>query len=265
MSLFECAAKFCDRPYIEAPCGEGAQGNYSTRPIYREDGFDCVTLVNTAMTHYFCMSASDREAMAIRLNYYGERVDYLARFHFMSADWCPELTRLKIIKDLTPGMVGEDGASLASVANAYINRQAWLLSRTTSDLYLGADVSPVQLEQHLALLHAQVSTLSNVSVTTPYLTLSQVLDDCGKLKLAVFDQLPNDVIMLIVRPNWDLTNSIGTHLNVSHLGIIGRGVDEWQFIHASSKAKCVQQVALASYLRSCTTSKTIDGIALLGL
>ena len=38
MSLFECAAKFCDRPYIDAPCGEGAQGDYSTRPIYREDG-----------------------------------------------------------------------------------------------------------------------------------------------------------------------------------------------------------------------------------
>jgi len=83
----------------------------------------------------------------------------------------------------------------------------------------------------------------------------------------IFNQLPELFILEIVRPNWDLTEKIGTHLNVSHLGFAFKKKskpenknDQWIFRHASSEEKKVVDVSLENYLKRYLHHETVKGI-----
>ena len=76
-----------------------------------------------------------------------------------------------------------------------------------------------------------------------------------------FQQIPNAAIIEIVRPNWDLTKEIGTHLNVSHIGFAIWKNKTLYFRQASSIHHQVIDTPLTSYLYDALkNSETIKGI-----
>jgi hypothetical protein len=67
-----------------------------------------------------------------------------------------------------------------------------------------------------------------------------------------------------VRPNWDLTESIGTHMNVSHQGLIFQFRNGTYLRHASnSGTKKVMDIPLLDYLKKFENHPTLKGIHLM--
>ena len=94
--------------------------------------------------------------------------------------------------------------------------------------------------------------------------MTKLFDVDGKPDQFVFSQISNGAIIEIVRPNWRLTEKIGTNLHVSHLGFVFTGINnDIVFRHASSDKGKVVEVSLIDYLRNCLSSKTIQGINVL--
>jgi len=76
-------------------------------------------------------------------------------------------------------------------------------------------------------------------------------------------QIPDGSIIEIVRPNWDLTKEIGTHLHISHLGFAFRTHQGLVFRNASSTLHKVADVPLDQYLQEASKNPTIKGIMVL--
>jgi hypothetical protein len=86
------------------------------------------------------------------------------------------------------------------------------------------------------------------------------MDHKQQLNNIIFTQLPTVFILEIIRPNWNLTKTIGTHLNVSHLGFCLKKENAWRFQHASFQDKKIVEVLLADYLSQYRDHDTIKGV-----
>ena len=78
--------------------------------------------------------------------------------------------------------------------------------------------------------------------------------------MILFKQIPDGAIIEIVRPNWDLTQTIGTHLDISHIGFVFWKHQALYFRQASSIYKKVVDVPFVDYLSQALKSSTIKGI-----
>ena len=96
--------------------------------------------------------------------------------------------------------------------------------------------------------------------TIRYVPLTALFDSTGKPNNYVFQQIPDGAIVEIIRPNWDLTAAIGTHLNVSHLGSAFRHEGVLMFRNASTIKGLVVDQPLIEYLHDARQSPTIKGI-----
>jgi len=99
--------------------------------------------------------------------------------------------------------------------------------------------------------------------TLAYLPLNQLFDEQGVANERVFNQIPDGAIIEIVRPNWDLTQQIGTRLDISHLGFAFWENHQLMFRQASSLTHAVISTRLIDYLREALPSPTIKGIHIL--
>ncbi len=74
-------------------------------------------------------------------------------------------------------------------------------------------------------------------------------------------------MVVIVRPNWDIRDRIGTHLNISHLGfaIKDSQQNDLHFLHATSEKQLVVRETLGSYLQRQLSIPTIRGIEILAM
>lgn len=255
------SGKYLQRPYVDAPNGEGPGAEYNQKPLYRTDAFDCVTYVNTVLAECYAESSASVLSWIKRFNYYDAQPDYLRRFHFISADWLPELLRQGWIQDITASLIDVSGSVIAQTAQACIDRPAFIRHRGINDLFFDPAISASAMEQKLLSLHQQAVQLDAECVTIPYIPLACLLDGVD-LKASIADQIPDHAIMSIVRPNWDLVATIGTHLHVSHIGFIVRQQGQLFYRQASSRLGYVADVLLSDYLVQAKQSPSIAGIHL---
>ncbi len=78
---------FLGKPYIANPQGEGVDGDIDQAPLYRFDGFDCVTYVNDILALAFAEDVASFQKKLLTINYYNAQAKFENRFHFMSVDW----------------------------------------------------------------------------------------------------------------------------------------------------------------------------------
>lgn len=245
---------FLGRPYILGAQGEGAQGEFDQFPLYRFDGFDCVTFVNNVLALARSRNEADFLQQLLYINYYDANPCYENRFHFMSLDWNPQNSQHKIISDITETILDKKQQPIALFAEGIIDKKNWLLYRTEKDLRLD---DPQDLAAKLVKLHALAQVFEPKQVRMPYLPIATLLAHPEYLS-----QLPEASIIEIVRPNWALRDKIGTNLHVSHLGFCFRAKQsEMLFRHASSDEKAVVEIPLLAYLSRFERSETIKGIS----
>ncbi len=210
---------------------------------------DCVTFVEVVLAlaktkpvvnlEIFCM---DFEVALRKIHYANGKPTFLARNHFACVDWIENNKYL--VEDITHTI--SDNVLFAA---AVIDKKNWL-TRHNIIKSLGAESVAATIEN----LPRQISEVQFVET-------SEFINDYENLR----QRFPTCSIVHIVRPNWDLTQEIGTCLNISHLGFAFNNLinNTLQFCHASSTAQGVASEPLLSYMTRFQDSPTIRGFNVL--
>lgn len=248
------------RPYLLGALGEGPCGRFDQNPLYRVDAFDCLTYVNTVLALFFSENWADFPKKIIAINYRDSELAYQNRHHFMH-DWNAANAKLGFLQDITQKIV-ENNQPIFRSSQTFIDRPNWFRRRQLEDIKLPPDIPEAERRQRLEELRAFSEQCIAEQSDLSYLPLDRLFDDRGQAKIALFDQIPSGAIMEVVRPNWDLREKIGTHLNISHLGFIFRQKDQLIFRDASLLKKQVSDTPLIEYLKAYLNHETIKGINL---
>lgn len=247
------------RPYILGALGEGMDAKFDQSPLYRVDAFDCLTFVNIVLALALSSNLDSFKKHLIKISYHSSGPDYVFRNHFMSADWNKNNSNIGIIKDITEVICANDQDSI-QIAEATIDRPNWFRHRKLKDIKLIKKIENKNALELLAEMHALANYVTSEQVKTPYLPIKTIVDEKGRSNQEILNQIPHGAIIEIVRPNWDLTKEIGTHLNVSHMGFAIRRDNQLFFRNASQVHRKVEDVLLVEYLYERITSPTIKGI-----
>lgn len=250
---------FLDRPSLDGPLGEGADGKYDRDPLYRTDGFDCTTLVETVMALSLSSDLRGFSERIDRIRYRDGKVGYVTRNHFPDLDWIPN--NRAILVDISEEVAGK---GKVKIAEAIVSKRGWYAKKKIGDIRR-PDLTETQLPEILADFRREGEAFKDAPATIPYVPLTLFFPE-GTADPAAFDKIPSGSIVSIVRPNWDLTAGGGTHMNVSHQGLAIRKAGILYYRQATSAApKKVVDVVLADYLKPYLKSPTIRGINLLRL
>jgi hypothetical protein len=245
--------QFLGLPYGDGgPLGEGPQGRYDQDPIYRFDTFDCTTFVETIVTLARVRSIEEFEKQILEIRYENGEVDFLKRNHFPSLQWIPFNIRNGILHEVNHKIAP---AEETLIANAVISYPGWLSFLKPSDLKVPM-ASPEELQSLVEELHSFASQYQPVEVNLEYIPLTYFLADPERLK-----NIKHGTIVNFVRPNWDLTRVIGTHMNVSHQGFLFWKEDILYLRHASTSSdKKVAELPFIEYLKKFENHPTLKGV-----
>lgn len=253
------SSEFIGKPYLLGALGEGNRGSYDQSPLYRFDAFDCETYVDTVLALALANDTASFKQRINQIRYREGHVSYVDRNHFTCLDWNQNNQRQGFIKDITTTIHNENNQSVAKLARALINKPAWYQQFTTKQLHIN-EKNPVIQKKRLALLKQEGNKLLPRMSVIPYIPLTVLFNKNAEPDNTLFRQIPNAAIVEIIRPNWNLSNEIGTHLNVSHLGFAIWQKGTLFFRQASSVEGRVVDVPLIEYLKNARQSPTIKGI-----
>lgn len=250
---------FLGKPYILGALGEGKQARFDQSPLYRTDGFDCETYVTTVIAIALTSNPQEFKQCLRRLRYHQGHIDFIYRNHFTELDWNSHNHQQGFVNDITESIRDEQQKKVAKIASAIINKPGWYRHFTVDNIKL-TQADQAEQNKRLNELKALGQQLTVERAQVPYIPLEALFDSQGKPNLYLFAQIPHAAIIEIVRPNWDLTQKIGTHLNISHLGFAFWQDKQLIFRQASSQYNKVVEVSLVDYLSKARTSPTIKGI-----
>lgn len=253
------SAEFLGKPYELGALGEGLGGKYDQFPLYRTDAFDCETFVDTVLALALANNGSSFERYIRQIRYKNGLVSFVTRNHFTCLDWNINNQQQGFVTDITQDIKDKNDHPVALMAQALIDKPSWYQHFSLKNIRI-KDASPTTQAARLALLKEEGSHLPSVISTIPYIPFSALFNESGEPNMQIFNQIPNAAIIEIIRPNWDLQQQIGTHLNVSHLGFAIWKNDKLLFRQASSTQHRVVDSPLIDYLRNAQKSPTIKGI-----
>ena len=253
------STQFLDKPYLLGALGEGKDGYYDNTPLYRTDAFDCETYVDTVMALALADDDATFEHYIRKIRYQDGKVSFIHRNHFTDLDWNLNNQTQGFVKDITLSFHDENGHAVSTIARALIDKPSWYQHFSDAIIRVKS-ISRTERARRLTLLKQKGSHLPKAISTIPYIPLTALFDQAGHANTYLFNQIPQGAIIEIVRPNWDLTEQIGTHLNVSHLGFAINKNGTLMFRAATSTNHRVMDVSLIDYLRATQKSPTIKGI-----
>ncbi len=220
-------------PYLTDPLGENK--GYDKDPLYRFDGFDCTTYVETVIAEALATSEEDFKENMNEIRYRNAQVDFVTRNHFTSIDWIHNNRRNGILVDVTKILFKNH----YKISETVINKSAWFKMVHKMDYKSRSKVSKLA-----------------------YLPLAEVTPE-------LLSKIKSGSIINIVRPNWlpkdkDGINKTGTELDISHQGFaIWKDDGILYYRNASSTAKMVTDEPLDKYLKRMKSIKSIGGINVL--
>ncbi|WP_058513711.1 N-acetylmuramoyl-L-alanine amidase-like domain-containing protein [Legionella santicrucis] len=253
------SGQFLGVHYLLGSLGEGSKALYDQFPQYRVDAFDCDTYVNTVLSLALANSLNSFQQCVKNIRYKNGTVSYTQRNHFTGLDWNQNNQQSGLLKDITLSFKNQNHQSVAKVAEAVINKPNWYAYKTLDTIRL-ENTNKETAEERLTELKNEGSKLEITAERVPYLPFTALFPEKNKPNMHLFAQIPNGAIIEIVRPNWDLSQKIGTSLNISHLGFAIRNKGQLYFRQASSEYGKVVDVPLIEYLEKALNSPTIKGI-----
>ncbi len=253
---------FLGRPYELGPLGEGINNRFDQYPLYRTDSFDCETYVTTVLALTLANDLELFKQYIQHIRYFEGKIEYTNRVHFTEVDWNGNNQQQGFLKDITHTILNEESKPVAEIAQAWIDKPRWFSQLPLSSIRL-LNATPELQQQRLAILHQEGQKVSPEKSLLAYLPLKHLFNAQKEPNLYIFKQIPHTAIIEIVRPDWDLSKEIGTHLNVSHLGFAVWKDNVLYFRQASSQEQNHRQVVdvpLIEYLKNTLESPTIKGI-----
>lgn len=247
---------FLGQPYLLGALGEGPNGKFDKDPLYRTNGFDCLTFVSTMLALVESNNLDQFKKNILTVRYHNDSPSFVTRNHFTSVDWNPHNQNNGYIKDVTKQLFPK----VYKIATADINRPAWFATLKRDNIKLFTRPSRTQGQELYQQLHGLAKQTKPAVSHLPYVPLTALYDANGKPNMQLFDRIPDAAIIEIVRPNWDLQKLIGTNLNISHLGLALRINGKLIYREASSIKHKVIDIPLTEYLKGYLDSKTVKGI-----
>jgi hypothetical protein len=254
------SAAFLGQPYMNGALGEGKNGEFDQNPLYRFDAFDCMTYVSTVLALLNANDLQEFKKMIEKINYQDGLVSYQNRNHFTNIDWNKNNERLGLTKDITMTIHNQSNQSVAKIINVYINKKGWYAKKTLASIKLLLPVTSQKQQQLLERLRGLKAEVFNQESHVPYVPLTILFNKQGQPNQFIFDQIPSDSIIEIVRFNWSVRPNFGTELDISHLGFAVRTQDGLMYREASSIKNKVVDIPLVDYLRDYLGSTTVRGI-----
>jgi hypothetical protein len=233
-----------NQPYRIAPLGEGSQGAFNQGPLYRLDGFDCQTLVETVMALSLADNLTDFKNLMLKIRYANGQAIFNQRNHFPSADWLPNNTNNGFITDITATIAGKNNTAISRV---YINRQQWYCHLTAASIQIPG-LTAAQIAIKLAQLHSQSDHAINTWASIHYLPRTALIIN-GRPNETLLKKIPDGAIILFVNHPANEIQLIGTQLNVTHMGYAIWQNNTLYFREASSELNQVTDVNLIRYLQ----------------
>lgn len=165
------SAAFHGVPFLDAPLGEGPGAAYDQGPLYRFDGFDCTTFVETVVALATSKKAAEFEGRLKKIRYRGGKIAFAQRNHFPCIDWIPNNTRSGLLTDITEEVAGKWGTERAT---ATVNKRAWFekLGPTTIRV---TGLNETEVANRLQQLHAEGARFKPQTPSLPYIPLAKVL------------------------------------------------------------------------------------------
>lgn len=247
-----------NRPYKLYCLGEGPQGDFDQRPIYRTDGFDCETFVDMSLALAFSKNLSQFKKNINRIRYHDNVVDFVHRNHFTNIDWNKNNQAQVFIKDITTN-IKSNHQSLAIENTIIIKKNQWYQQMSSKRVYLIAH-NPQLINEKTSALHRQAHWQGQFVSKIKYIPISSLYDKEEQPKIAIFHQIPHGAIVEIVTPNSDTEKLIGTNLDISHMGFALYKNKQLYFRNASILNQRVVDEPLAVYLKRYLHSEKIKGI-----
>ena len=254
--LEQFSRHFLGLPYgVGGPLGEGENGRYDQDPLYRFDTFDCTTFVETIMSLALSRGTAEFEQQLDEIRYENGDIDYLKRNHFPSLQWIPNNIKNGYLREIND-LILPKNAQLT--AEAIINLPGWLKSIKLEEIRVPM-ATTMERQSLLFELQSQSVNFEPITARMQYLPISTLIKRPELLK-----KIPHGSIVNFVRPNWNLTDVIGTHMNVSHQGFVFQTSRGAILRHASSGSeKKVIDNDLLEYLRRFENHATLKGIHLM--
>lgn len=246
---------FLERPYLIGANGEGEEAEFDQRPLFRTDFFDCLTYVNTVFALAISENLEDFRRNIVKVNYREARSVYENRHHFMSIDWNPENKKLGLIEEISDTL----GIPL-ELAETTIDRMGFFQHRQFQDIKRLLPLSSDEEDRLLKKMRELGKNFGKQPSCLAYLSLENLLNNHAMQKI-FFEKLPSVSLVEMVRPNWDLRDKIGTHLNVSHVGFLFKREKNLLFRHATATLGKVVEVDFWDYVEAFKLSPTLKGIA----
>ncbi len=257
------SARFLGTHYVLDPFGEGKTGKYDRDPLYRFDAFDCTTYVETVLALAIARK-NDFQSFFHTLQgirYKNGEIGYTTRNHFPEIDWIPNNIRAGYVHDLTQRVAG---TFKIDYAEALIEKRSWYDHKTADQI----NIPGLSRDERAALLielRNEGRVFGSELSVMPYISIDTFFPG-GRANNKLFARIPSGIVMNVIRPNWDLTSTEGTHLNVSHQALIIRKHGKLFVRHATTgKFQRVVEQPLRKYLRGFIGHATIKGINLLGV
>lgn len=245
---------FIGLPYGKGgPLGEGPDGKYDQDPLYRFDTFDCTTYVETIMALALARDVNEFERHQDMIRYKDGVVDYFMRNHFTDLQWIPFNIQNGYMSELTYDVVSTNEVK---IAEALINYPAWIRSHKLEQIVVPM-ASTEEKKQILEELKSHADEFKSEIARVPYIEIKKII-----AKPAILNRIPSGTVVNFVRPNWDLTNTAGTHQNISHQGFLFRIKNVLYLRHASTSGK-VEEVPFIDYLKRFQNHATLKGIHLM--
>jgi hypothetical protein len=254
--------EYLGRPYQLYPIGEGKAGIFDQNPLYRTDVFDCFSYVTYVLALAESKNANDFKQNYIKINYLNSKVAFENRFHFTN-DWNKANAKNGYLVDITNKITNENGEKIYQISSTFINKPAWFEHLTAERIHLIKPPSSEQLSSLLMELHALSRKVQPEISIIPYIPITSLFTKNGEANKYIFAQIPSGSIIEIVRSNWDLTKTIGTKIDISHIGFAIMTKQGLMFREASNSPKWgkgVIDVPLIAYLQNIRNIKSISGI-----
>jgi hypothetical protein len=249
-----------NRPYMLYCLGEGAQGEFDQRPIYRTDAFDCETLVDTtlAVAHSNDLASFNKNILNIR--YHDNQTDFTHRNHFTNIEWNPSNQKQGYVKDITLN-IRYQGKPIAIKNQITINKGQWYQKMSDKRVQLCDDDSNLK-QQKLMQLRAKSKHFGKAISTLYYIPIQSMFDKNEQPIASIFSQIPNGTIIQIVTPDSHTEDKVGTDLDISHMGFAFWENNDLYFRNASLLEQKVIDIKLSDYLKRYIHNPTIKGIHL---
>lgn len=218
---------------------------------YDLTALDCVTYVEVVLALLKTKPSSDFDLFTqaflrhLRHIHYANGIpNFLNSNHFTCIDWI--VNNKYILEDMTSLLPCQ-----TQVASTQIDKLTWFKRHKINANNL--QDFPEHVKERLAIQESQV----------PYIETAVLLQEYAKF----MDLLPEYCVLNLVRPNWNLVEKIGTHLNISHMGFAIKDSMNAQikFYHATIESMSVVVENLDQYMQRHVKSPTIGGVNILAI